>query len=990
MTKNSPTVAPDNRQQQDDANNPSKEFFDREFNDIVSHSDEDNERKNLKKLEENPSEGESEKTVEAASTEKKIFSENISYNPLGGSKLKGKTNRQQKTVAGAVLGAIVALVGFSLLSPWGAFLHLKEISMDWSGREGRVKLSNRSARVYEKRLFSNPDNCGAAVRCRIIPGVSQKEVSRLQKSGFTVETTPTGKGGRVRVTALVMQDGTRITQSQFREFYKTDPAFRNSFNKYANTTAIMWRGKATLNKLVTRLKVNRKDPVGDGKTQEDATKSFRRTIYDSDSESKTNIRSAIGDEDINEQADTIIEDMGEDLEKGLDPSNIPDPDALSGELNEAKVGDIIAAGLKGGVGSAALGALGPYDFVCSKSILMKKVITLSRIYKARALIRYAAAVMTVADAAKAGKITQYHASLIGNILTKKSTKESSMGKTFADAPGWTLMSQGKIGNKAGIARFTNAPPAIAAISEAKNTIDRVTLGTCAAQQSFLGQGLTAIIGVGSNFVPGINVASQLTRIAIQAGLGAVMSAIFAYVLPTLVQLASGTIAPDPETDPEGGYGAANAIGAGMGAMGSEVGKATGMKPLTKHELNQNSSVSTSEDSVMKAAETIENNWSNLSFDNPYSLRTRLAIALAPVTASAYSGNPFQSFVNLMDLYKSTAGSTASLAFSSAGATHGPAHYAYGGDQCKDEELNKLELALDAFCNPIYGEIENVVEGSQYDSVAVVDYMLTPRCFLDEVPIAGSGFVTEEGQANPQSCPDFHEDAEGDNQLYAKYMDECVNNEESIVDRSDCLRTDPYFRNFNKDLAIVSGIEDSIEGTLGKQNPTMAGGTNGGGGSASLPDGNKQALAKQILDSGKVTGDSRYMQQIEDISNGNFSCNVNIRILQILVAMSEKYSFGISSLNRFCTGVLTASGTGSLHYTQNGGHAFDINILNGDARVTGGRSQDVQFLRDMLPLLPKGSEIGQRNCRSGENVLVTPGISQVTDTCNHIHVGVPPQ
>ncbi|HUC21060.1 MAG TPA: GDSL-type esterase/lipase family protein, partial [Candidatus Polarisedimenticolaceae bacterium] len=153
-------------------------------------------------------------------------------------------------------------------------------------------------------------------------------------------------------------------------------------------------------------------------------------------------------------------------------------------------------------------------------------------------------------------------------------------------------------------------------------------------------------------------------------------------------------------------------------------------------------------------------------------------------------------------------------------------------------------------------------------------------------------------------------------------------------------------------------------------------------------GDGPTLAKEIIASGKVTGDARYMKQIIAVSKGDFSCNVNPDILKLLAGMVKKgYTIHISSLNRFCTNVLTASGTGSLHYTQKGGHAVDVDMVNGSAS-TGGTALDIKYIKDAAEFLPSGSELGQVNCR--QTRLLLPGVEQVNDSCNHIHMGVPPK
>lgn len=160
--------------------------------------------------------------------------------------------------------------------------------------------------------------------------------------------------------------------------------------------------------------------------------------------------------------------------------------------------------------------------------------------------------------------------------------------------------------------------------------------------------------------------------------------------------------------------------------------------------------------------------------------------------------------------------------------------------------------------------------------------------------------------------------------------------------------------------------------------------------ATLASGDDQALAKQIIDSGKVTGDSRYMGQIQAYANGNTSCHINSTILQLLVSMIDAgYSMHVSSLNRKCTGVLTESGEASYHYADGGGHAIDFSMINGQA-VDGANGTSIKFLKDAVKVLPSGSGIGQSGCRSSGVLNLPNGVTEFSDTCNHIHIQVPKQ
>jgi hypothetical protein len=163
---------------------------------------------------------------------------------------------------------------------------------------------------------------------------------------------------------------------------------------------------------------------------------------------------------------------------------------------------------------------------------------------------------------------------------------------------------------------------------------------------------------------------------------------------------------------------------------------------------------------------------------------------------------------------------------------------------------------------------------------------------------------------------------------------------------------------------------------------------GGAGGGGPVSGDAQELAKELIDSGKVTGDPRYFDQLKQYANGNFDCNINQTILELMVGLVRKgHSFQISSLNRFCTGVLTASGTASYHYSDGGGHAVDFGIVDG-VSSTGGTAADLKLLKDAFEYMPSGSGIGQVGCRPPGSLNLPDGISEFSDSCNHIHIQVP--
>lgn len=160
--------------------------------------------------------------------------------------------------------------------------------------------------------------------------------------------------------------------------------------------------------------------------------------------------------------------------------------------------------------------------------------------------------------------------------------------------------------------------------------------------------------------------------------------------------------------------------------------------------------------------------------------------------------------------------------------------------------------------------------------------------------------------------------------------------------------------------------------------------------AATVSGEPQELAKALVDSGRLSDqDGRYMEQIKAIANGNSTCNVNPYVLEMLygVVVQDKHSVVMSSLNRYCTGVQTASGTGSYHYRDGGGHAIDVVGFDGGAVTGSHNAATLGYLNAAAKYLPKGTGFGQvESCGSGFNIPA--GDYPVPDSCNHQHIQVP--
>ena len=129
----------------------------------------------------------------------------------------------------------------------------------------------------------------------------------------------------------------------------------------------------------------------------------------------------------------------------------------------------------------------------------------------------------------------------------------------------------------------------------------------------------------------------------------------------------------------------------------------------------------------------------------------------------------------------------------------------------------------------------------------------------------------------------------------------------------------------------------------------------------------------------------YGQQILGMADGTGTCHIQLPALQLIqIALNMFDTVGISDLNRACTGDLPGSSGYSAHWV---GRAIDFYSFNGVA-LTGADTFSVQYVNAVAGILPAGSQIGQIDARIANGTYFDiPGVSQITDAHNHLHVDV---
>lgn len=165
---------------------------------------------------------------------------------------------------------------------------------------------------------------------------------------------------------------------------------------------------------------------------------------------------------------------------------------------------------------------------------------------------------------------------------------------------------------------------------------------------------------------------------------------------------------------------------------------------------------------------------------------------------------------------------------------------------------------------------------------------------------------------------------------------------------------------------------------------------GGGAEGGPITGDAQALAQELvaaLDDGRMYGilpdhtiEVRYIAAGQRIPD----CGLDIGVLRVMVYVLHKFgSFGVSDLNRRCTGQLEGAGVYSAHYMYEFGRAVDF-IAFGGVITTGADANAYALIRDLdTGVVPEVQRVGQLACRGA---AITSTIEEFPDPiCNHLHV-----
>jgi hypothetical protein len=156
----------------------------------------------------------------------------------------------------------------------------------------------------------------------------------------------------------------------------------------------------------------------------------------------------------------------------------------------------------------------------------------------------------------------------------------------------------------------------------------------------------------------------------------------------------------------------------------------------------------------------------------------------------------------------------------------------------------------------------------------------------------------------------------------------------------------------------------------------------------------QKLAQELMAAvaaGRLKGSvPDHIPEIKALADGVVKpdCGIDLRILQVMVIAVRTFdSVAVSDINRKCTGQIEGGGTSSSHYINGGGHAVDFYLVNG-ASVPGADASTVKLAEILDPIMPKGSNLGQSECRASAGIALNlQNFKEFSDSCTHMHIDV---
>lgn len=753
----------------------------------------------------------------------------VAVNPGKSGNAPSALGRRKKGIFGsiAIIVAIIGIIGSLLSGAWG-LVNLKETLVQKISQRATSAMERREARILAKKFSKDFTNgCTIKIKCRY-RGFTGLEIKKFNKRaaqhGYRLEKiesrTLNPLKNKVRIVKFDINNpdktiGNPIQPEDFKKAVRNTPELRSAFKNFYKSNVEFYSGKAAKSVWSRTKTYIGKRSTGEGEGATEAERGLAR-------ERELTRRATSGQEtslsaehqaldvsatdtaaqkaekakdltDINSQNDQAKEFVGEkaaqlSADRSDYTKNLSEPKPGTAQYDKMYQGGMEK--LKG-MGGGVEGVINPNPLffalgICTARSLLVTANHVRSVAQAIQLVNFSMMFMTLADRIKAGDADGNTSRQINDTTSMLTSKDNS-GRTAFDSLGYNWAATGAVrgGKDEDIGKYQNGgPPAGILGGAVKAVADMPIMGSiCKLAESKVVTGAfiaISVFGAGKVIASGARgaikavVDSEIKKtiknkiedkagnVTIRSTLKAAvdnpvsktagMLAFFMYGVPPLISTIARASTHTVVTGDEKGRDVGNAVVAGFGSANSQTSKAQGLRPINISEAMSQDKLAYQQQLNIAKLDGIN----QFDVTNQYAFANKFALAVIPSMSKFSSIDSIPSGIAGITSY-----AVSGLSQKASALTNEEAQYQY----CKDDNLEKADVAGDPFCNPQYGMDSNVLDGDNYDPEKITEYLYNNQ------------YIEDDGKPT------------GD---FDAFIKECMQTDEPIGDTEDCTKKDEKF------------------------------------------------------------------------------------------------------------------------------------------------------------------------------------------------------
>jgi len=758
----------------------------------------------------------------------------------------GKTGFMKKARNKIVLGIVTAIIagvgwlfGPAILGTTGILQFSEMLSKHFNVNIESIS-TRRVNKMFYKRVQESNRTPGVKglctkkvkVACRY-SGMSNRAIRNLERRvpGLTVNKSRIphlpGRSGMVSIT---LPSGETLSAGQFSDRLKAgDPHLQRYMREAMKPKVAVW-ANAKVQALFRKLGI---DKLG-GFIREKTVGKAKAKLKERQRGNKVNLDSVKANDNTGDSTKNLDAEQKNARAKSMFDGLIGDNNEINQKMSaapEAKVNTAKALtgstkGVAQGIGRA-VAITGTIDLACTILNIISAIGYIAKLIGTEQLMSYTATFKSSVDGMKAGEGTPAGWEVLGNMLF---TEDPNTGQTAFQSFGYGMISGDFWGDPEDTMEFKTGGGLVGGMMDVRNEVLKLIPGGSSAARQVCGFIQNVFVRIGSAII-GIVAAiasggATLSQIIPQGLLWGALFAGVSFMVPVVARMLAGEFV-GPDTI---GGSAGNALTSGAGALAAQNCNAQGCHTMTKDEaLGFDQNVRQPYLAMIQEDERLAADpW---DFTNPYSITGSITGKFLPYVAhgswtstlanlSALVVNPFSVFSPNVSAYSTLD------------------YY----NVCQDEEYQELAIAVDPFCNPVYGMDTGLLE-------------MDPDTVVEEMYKDGNddGHIDENGAPKSKAYKNFIADCIENTGPIAPHQDE---ESKPYTRGPQCVRGSAEFKKAGfEDLFYIFTLDDSVnqmmECVLDEIAESCYGGQSGGsndeadsssGGSSTSGDGNIVAAA----------------------------------------------------------------------------------------------------------------------------------------------------